>query len=352
MSVLPGSQSRPALPLSVLDLCPVPAGATPGQAIANSLDLARATEALGYTRYWLAEHHNTAMLACSVPELLIARIVAETRHLRVGAGGIMLPNHAPLHVAETFRVLEAMAPGRIDLGLGRAPGTDGRTAAALRRSLGTGTATGGEDDFPRQLAELLAFLEDDWPAGHPFASVQAAPTGAGMPLPWILGSSLYGGDLAAANGFGFGFAHHIQPEYAEEAMARYRRHFRPSRFAAKPHAILAVSAIIAATDDEAEALAATYDLAIVRIRRGEARLPLPSPAEARAYRYDADEELVRRHARGRLQVGSPETVVARLRALAAATQADELMVTSLVHDHAARVTSYRLLAGEWGLARA
>ena len=208
-----------ALPLSVLDLSPVPAGSTSGQALRNTIDLAHLADRLGYTRYWLAEHHNFPGIASSAPEILIERVATETTHLRVGSGGIMLPNHAPLKVAETFRVLEALHPGRIDLGIGRAPGTDTRTALALRRS----RAALGADDFPEQLAELLAFSSGHFPAGHPFESVIAVPTDVDLPPIWLLGSSDYSAQAAAALGLGYAHAHHINPAERGAGHARLPR---------------------------------------------------------------------------------------------------------------------------------
>jgi luciferase family oxidoreductase group 1 len=333
--------------LSILDLCPIPSGSDASRAIANSLDLAVQAEALGYRRIWFAEHHNTAMLACSTPELLIARAAALTRTLRLGSGGVMLPNHSPLKVAETFRVLEAMAPGRIDLGLGRAPGTDGRTALALRRTLDADA-----EDFPRQLAELVGFLTDGLPEEHAFARVRAVPFDQPCPPIWILGSSLFGAQVAAHYGFGFAFAHHIQPEHAVEAMELYRHRFRASAFGAAPRAILAVSAICASTDAEAETLAGSADLAMLMFRQGRTDRKLPSAEEAAAHDWAPETLALRRTNRRRLQVGSPETVRRRIAALAAETGAEEVMVNSMIHDHAARRESYALLAEAFGLVRA
>jgi luciferase family oxidoreductase group 1 len=328
------------LPLSVLDLCPLPDGSTPAQAVAHTLDLARHAEKLGYRRYWLAEHHNTGMLACSAPEVLIAAVAGATRTIRVGSGGIMLPNHTPLKVAETFRVLEALSPGRIDLGLGRAPGTDALTAMALRRS--HDPAAG---DFPEELAELVGFLTDDHERGGRFARIVASPVGTGCPQLWILGSSLFGAQMAAVHGFGFAFAHHINPSMAEEAMTVYRRYFRPSRFCDAPRAILGISAICADTDEEAERLAASARLVSLRIGQGRVSQPVPDADAAAAYPYTDDERMRIDANRPRLQTGSPATLRRRFNELAALTHADEIMVNTIVHDHAARLHSYHLLAG-------
>lgn len=327
-----------SLKLSVLDLSPIPAGYTATDALSNSVDLARQAEAAGYHRYWLAEHHNTGMLACSAPELLICRIAGATTRLRVGSGGIMLPNHSPLKVAETFRVLEAMFPGRIDLGLGRAPGTDPVTASALRRG------HADADEFPQQLADLVGYLKDVMPSDHPHARVRATPVGVPCPPIWILGSSLFGARVAAANGFGFAYAHHIVPENAHAAMRLYREEFRASPFGHEPRAILAVSAVCAPTADEAERLASTADLSMMRTRSGRTRTPLPSVEEAMAYVYQPDEEALRQYNRTRIHIGAPEALAGSIGALARATQADEVMLNSQIHSHEYRVRSYQLLA--------
>ncbi len=325
--------------LSVLDLCPIPSGYTASDAIANSLDLAQRAEDLGYNRYWFAEHHNTGMLACSAPELLIARVGAVTTRLRVGSGGIMLPNHSALKVAETFRVLEAMTPGRVDLGLGRAPGTDPVTAGVLRRG-----APEGPDDFPRQLGELISYYNDEALLEPGARRVAAVPLGMPMPELWILGSSPYGAQLAAVNGFKFAFAHHIQPETAVDAMRLYRTRFQASEFGSAPRSMVAIHAVCAPSDEEAETLAASADLALVNFRRGRIGRGLPSVAEAQAYAYPPEEEMLRRSNRAHMNLGSPDTLRQKISALMADTLADEVMIHTLVHDHAARVRSYRLLA--------
>src|SRR4051812_45245844 len=213
-----------AFPLSVLDLSPIGTGSSASEALRNTIDLARLADRLGFTRYWLAEHHNMPGIACSAPEVVIGAVARETERLRVGSGGIMLPNHTPLKVAETFRVLAALHPGRIDLGIGRAPGTDQLTALALRRSREALTA----DDFPAQLGELLAFASDTFPEGHPFRAVHAVPDEVPLPPIWLLGSSDYSAQVAAMIGVGFAFARHISPDGAAEAMRLYREQFTPS----------------------------------------------------------------------------------------------------------------------------
>jgi luciferase family oxidoreductase group 1 len=332
-------------PLSVLDLSPVTT-ATPGSAaLRNSLDLARLADQLGYTRYWLAEHHNIASIASSAPEIMIGRIAAATTHIRVGAGGVMLVNHAPLMVAERFKVLEALFPGRIDLGLGRAPGTDPVTSYALRRRQ---DARDG-DDFLERFQELLLLERGGLPEGHPFRSVHAVPTDVALPPIWLLGSSGYSAELAAAAGMGFAFAHHFAEHDAESAMLRYRAHFKSSPQLTQPYAILATAAIAADTDAEAERIAASAELHFVGRMKGQ-YLPLVAPEEAAAYSFSPTErEHLARH-RARLAVGGVGTVMRRLLALIEATRADELMITSLIYDHAARRHCYELLATAFALA--
>ena len=327
-------------PLSVLDLSPVASGSTAAQALRNSLDLARLTDRLGFTRYWVAEHHNMPMIASSAPEIMIGQIAAATSRLRVGSGGVMLPNHAPLMVAERFKMLEALFPGRIDLGLGRAPGTDPATSYALRRRQGISE----EDDFLDRFNELMLLESRGFPAGHPFANVRAMPSDVPLPPIYLLGSSDYSAQLAGHIGAAFGFAHHFATFDAGEAMRLYRENFKPSPSQDKPYAILATHVICADTDAEAERLAGTVDLNFVRRAKGE-YLPLASPDEAAAYDYaPADRARIAQN-RTRMSVGSPVTVKARLLPLIEASQAQELMVTSMIHDHAARKHSYELLAG-------
>jgi luciferase family oxidoreductase group 1 len=336
------------LPLSVLDLSPVSSGSTGAQALRNSIDLARRVDALGFTRYWVAEHHNTSRFVSSSPELLIGLIARETRHLRVGSGGIMLPNHSPLKVAETFRALEALYPGRIDLGLGRAPGTDQLTALALRRSMDRL----GAEDFPAQLQELQAFAgEAEFPESSPFERVRATPDGVPLPPIWLLGSSGFSARLAAAQGRGFAFAYHFSPEAAQPAMHAYRELFQPSAALARPHAILGVAVVCAETEARADALASTHDMLWLDIQKGRGNGPLPSPEEARAYPYTPAELQQVRAVRAMLVAGTPGRVREQLEALAQRMGADELMVTSHIHDHAERVRSYELLAEAFALPR-
>jgi luciferase family oxidoreductase group 1 len=333
------------LPLSVLDLSPVTAGATGADAIRNSIDLARHADRLGCTRYWVAEHHNLPTIASVAPEVMIAEIAAATPRMRVGAGGVMLANHAPLMVAERFKVLEALHPGRIDLGLGRAPGTDPVTSYALRRRQ---DAREG-DDFLERFQELLLFERGGFPESHPFRRVSAMPADVALPPIWLLGSSDYSAELAAAVGAGYSFAHHFAEHDAVDAMTRYRAHFKPSAMRTTPHAILACAVIAAESDAEAERIAASADLHYARRARGE-YLPLASPEEAADYPYSPiDRERIARH-RARLIVGSPKTVMARLEPMIKATQADEVMITTMVYDHGARKRSYEIMAEAFGLS--
>jgi luciferase family oxidoreductase group 1 len=325
--------------LSVLDLSPVCAGSTAAQALRNTLDLARLADNLGFVRYWVAEHHNMPLIASSAPDIMIGQIAAATRNMRVGSGGIMLPNHAPLMVAERFKVLEALFPGRIDLGLGRAPGTDQATSYALRRRQGISE----EDDFLDRFSELMALENRNFPAGHPYNNVRAMPDGVPLPPIYLLGSSDYSAQLAGQIGAAFAFAHHFATFPADEAMRLYRDSFRPSASHAKPYAIIGTHAVLADTDAEAERLAATVDLNVVRRAKGE-MLPLSSPEDALAFDYTPIDRARIAQNRTKLSVGSPKTVKARFDALIAETQADEVMVTTMIYDHAARKHSYELLA--------
>jgi luciferase family oxidoreductase group 1 len=333
------------IPLSVLDLSPVTT-ATPGSAaLRNSLDLAQLADRLGYKRYWVAEHHNLANIASSAPEIMIGQIAAATTGLRVGSGGVMLPNHAPLMVAERFKVLEALFPGRIDLGLGRAPGTDPVTSYALRARQDPREG----DDFLERFQELLLLERGGYPEGHPFRKVRAVPADVTLPPIWLLGSSGYSAELAAAVGMGFAFAHHFADYDAASAMLSYREHFKPSATLSEPYAILGAAVIAADSDKEAEWLASSADLHYARRAKGE-YAPLASPEEAAAYPYaPVDRERVGRH-RARLIVGGIDTVKQRLLPLVAATRADELMVTTMVYSHRARRRSYELLAEAFALA--
>lgn len=331
------------IPLSVLDLSPVAAGSTGTQALRNSLDLAQLADHLGYTRYWVAEHHSMPAIASSAPDIMIGQICAVTTRMRVGSGGVMLPNHAPLMVAERFKVLEALYPGRIDLGLGRAPGTDPATSYALRRRQGISE----EDDFLDRFNELMLLETRGFPAGHPFHNVRAMPADVPLPPIYLLGSSDYSAQLAGQIGAAFAFAHHFATFDAVEAMRLYRESFKPSPAHARPYAILGTHVVCADTDAEAERLAATVDLNIVRRAKGE-YLPLASPEDAAAYNYTPVDRARIAQNRTKVSVGSMATVKSRLTPLLEATNADELMVTTMIHDHAARKHSYELLKQAFG----
>ena len=327
------------VPLSILDLSPVAEGSSGAQSLRNSLDLARLADRLGYTRYWLAEHHNLPSIASPAPDIMIGQIAAATTRMRVGSGGVMLPNHAPLMVAERFKVLEALFPGRIDLGLGRAPGTDPVTSYALRRR----QDGGGDDDFLQRFQELVLFDSNGFPEGHPFRAIRAMPQEVELPPIWLLGSSGYSAQLAAMVGAGYSFAHHFADHDPVDAMLSYRNQFKPSQARTTPYAILACAAVCADSDAEADRLATTIDLNFVRRRRGE-YLPLASPEEAAAYPYSPPERSFVARNRARLFVGAKATVLERLAPMIAATKADEVMVTTMIYDHAARRRSYELLA--------
>jgi luciferase family oxidoreductase group 1 len=332
------------IPLSILDLSPVSAGSSGAISLRNSLDLARLADELGFTRYWVAEHHNLPSIASSAPDIMIGQIAAATRRIRVGSGGVMLPNHAPLMVAERFKVLEALFPGRIDLGVGRAPGTDPITSYALRRR----QDAGGGDDFLERFQELILFGTSGFPDDHPFRSVRAMPQDVALPPIWVLGSSGYGARLAALAGIGFAFAHHFAEHDAVAAMTGYRQEFRPSAARETPYAILACAAVCADSTEAAERLASTVDLNFVRRRRGD-YLPLASPEEAAAYPYSPVERGLIARNRARLFVGTKAEVMERLRPLIDATRADEVMITTMIYDHAARRHSFELLAEGFGL---
>ncbi|MEO6906685.1 MAG: LLM class flavin-dependent oxidoreductase [Abditibacteriaceae bacterium] len=326
--------------LSVLDLSPISSGSSSRQALLNTLDLAPFAESLGYTRYWLAEHHNTGLIASSSPEILIGQVSARTSTMRIGSGGVMLPNHAPLKVAENFRTLGALFPDRIDLGLGRAPGTDPRTAAALRESRDAA-------QFPQQLEELIAFLKDEPAAGR---SIRAMPDGVEMPPLWLLGSSDFSARLAAQRGLRFAFAHHINQPMAAAALRFYQDNFQPSEFESAPRALLAVSAVCAETDDAAQELASSANLTWLRFQSGGFHESLPSVEEAKAYPYSDIELDFLNNSKGRMFVGSPATIHEQLQELAAQAGVDEIMITSLIHNHEVRKRSYELLAKGFGIA--
>ena len=321
------------IPLSVLDLAPVTEGSNPTRAFANALDLAQHAERLGFQRYWLAEHHNMPGIASAATAVLMAHIAAGTSRIRVGAGGIMLPNHAPLQVAEAFGTLASLHPGRIDLGLGRAPGTDQATARALRRYFD------GADRFPQDVVELLAYFEPAVP-GQP---VQAVP-GAGVDVPvWLLGSSLFSAQLAAAMGLPFAFASHFAPDAMDEALALYHRDFKPSRRLQRPYAILALNVVAADSDAEARRLFTTQQQSFVRLRRGTPGL-IPPPIDDIESYWSPVEKLGTQRALACAVVGDSQAVAEGIAQFVARHRPDELLVTANIFDHAARLHSFGLLA--------
>jgi luciferase family oxidoreductase group 1 len=322
------------VPLSVLDLAPIVEGGDAGQALANALDLARHAERLGYRRFWLAEHHNMPGIASAATAVVMAHVAAGTSTIRVGAGGIMLPNHAPLVIAEQFGTLAALHPGRIDLGVGRAPGTDHATSRALRRNLNADVS-----DFPQEVVELIAYFR----AAEPGQRVRAIP-GAGLDVPiWILGSSLFGAQLAAALGLPYAFASHFAPREMMSAIEIYRSRFEPSEFLAAPHVMLGLNVFAAETDAEARHLFTSLQQAFINLRTGHpGRLPPPSG--------DLEERLepmmrgILGEALSCSVVGSPRTVARGISEFAARTGADELIVTAQIYDHAARLRSFEIVA--------
>ena len=308
------------------------------EALHNSIDLARHTEVLGYGRYWVAEHHGTPMLACAAPEVLIGAIAGATSKIRVGSGGVMLPHYSPLKVAEAFSMLAALYPQRVDLGLGRAAGTDSTTTFALQRD----RRQPGPDDFPQQLAELMAYLEDRMPPEHPFARLSLLPGRPETPELWLLGSSPQSGIWAAEVGLPYAFADFITPTGAAIA-AQYRRDFTRDGYSPEPRVIVAASVICAETDEEAEILATSARMVFTLLREGDLR-PVPSPEDAIAFfRKRGVDPLASPQGR-RVIAGSPATVRAGIQAVAAEYQAEEVMIVTITHDHAARKKSYELIA--------
>ena len=328
-------------PLSILDLAPITEGSDVGRALHNSLDLARHAERWGYHRFWLAEHHGMPGVASAATAVVIGHVAAGTRTIRVGAGGIMLPNHAPLVIAEQFGTLASLYPGRIDLGLGRAPGSDPLTTRALRRT------PGAADTFPQDVMELMSWFR----VPEPGQAVQAVP-GAGLDVPiWILGSSLFGAELAAALGLPYAFASHFAPAAMTDALALYRSRFRPSDRLERPYTMVGVNVFAADTDAEARWLFTSLQQAFINLRRGRPGL-LPPPDDQLEERLSpADRHLIAEMLSATV-VGAPETVRRGLLAFAERTGADELMLTSQIYDHVARLRSFEIVASELLRARA
>lgn len=323
------------LPLSILDVAPVGSGSTASLALRQTVELARMADRLGFVRFWLAEHHGMPSIASSSPEILIEHVASATERIRVGSGGIMLPNHAPLRIAEAFHTLEALHPARIDLGIGRAPGTDPATSRALRPF--------DAEQFPAQLQELISLSGGRFPPEHPFHRVRVVPGDVRLPPIWLLGSSGNSARLAGRMGLGYGFASHFSPTPPQPAIAAYRETFTASERFERPHVILAVSVVCADTDERADHLARSMDLMWVRLQRGELDA-LPSPEEAIAHPYTPQELAIVRAYRALVAVGSPERVRRRIFRMVEETGADEVMLSSVVHDPAARMESFERAA--------
>lgn len=324
--------------LSILDVAPVASGSSPAQALRNTLELARRAEEWGYRRYWVAEHHNTPALAACSPPVLVAWLAGATSSMRIGSGGVMLPNHSPLVVAEQFGTLEALYPGRIDLGIGRAPATDAVTAKALRRRDGLSPG----DGYPDQIRELIGYFADSDGAGV-VGSVSAVPAVGNRPPVWLLGASEDSARLAGSLGLPYSFAHHLGADQVVAAARAYRAAFRPSSQLDRPVVMVAASVVCADTDERAQWHAAAGDLLFLRALAGNAG-QFPSPQEAAEYPYTSNERQTIAQRMVKRIVGAPSTVREGVEKLLAATEADELMITTSVHDHADRLHSYELLA--------
>lgn len=322
------------IPFSILDLAPIVAGSNASETFRNTLDLAQHAERLGYHRFWLAEHHNMPGIASAATSVVIGYVAGGTSRIRVGSGGIMLPNHAPLVIAEQFGTLESLYPGRIDLGLGRAPGTDQRTAFALRRDLASSA-----DRFPQDVVELQAYFR----APEPSQAIRAVP-GAGLEVPiWLLGSSLFSAQLAAHLGLPFAFASHFAPDMMMDALRIYRANFQPSEQLDKPYAMVCLNVFAADSDAEARRLFTSVQQSFVNLRRGAPGM-LPPPRDSMDDYWTAAERIGTEHALACSVVGAPETVREGVRAFIKKTGADELMATAMIYDHAARVRSFEILA--------
>jgi luciferase family oxidoreductase group 1 len=333
------------LKLSVLDQSPIISGHTPQRAVQETIRLAQEVEQLGYHRYWLAEHHAMAALADPCPEILATRVAAATSSIRVGTGGVLLPYYSPLKVAEQFRMLEALFPGRIDLGIGRAPGGDQRTAMAM----GEGRYSGAEH-FPEQVQFLVAYLDDALPKDHPFARVKAMPLGPTAPQVWLLGSSDYSGALAAQLGLRFAFAQFISADGGDLVMREYRRRFEPSARETAPQSLLCAFVVCAETTEQADRLTKSIDLRRLNMDYG-LNAPVPTLAEAEAYGYTPADVRRIEHNRRRVVLGSPEIVREKLLHLMSESEADELMVITITGDYETRRKSYELLASALELTR-
>jgi luciferase family oxidoreductase group 1 len=333
------------VPYSVLDLAPIGEGSTATDALRNSRALVQLAERLGFHRYWVAEHHNMPGIASSSPAVLIEHLASATTTMRIGSGGVMLPNHAPLVVAEQFGMLDALHPDRIDLGIGRAPGTDPATAMALRR----GAMSLSADEFPEELGALVSFFSGSFPPRHPYARITAVPGRGNRPALWLLGSSDYSARLAGRLGWPFSFAHHFASANTRPALAAYRAEFEPSAELAEPYAMVAAAVICAPSEAEARWLAGSSRLSFLRLRSGRPG-PFPTPEEAAGYQYTpAERDFVKGWTASHI-VGDPAQVREQLDELRATTGANELMITTMVHGHEARLRSYELVAEAMGIA--
>jgi luciferase family oxidoreductase group 1 len=334
------------LPLSFLDLVQIEAGSTSADALRNATELAKVAERLGYTRYWFAEHHNSVSLASGSPEIMVAHVANQTRSIRVGTGGVMLPNHAPLRIAEAFRLLEALHPDRIDLGLGRAPGTDTLTAYALRRS----EEAIRTDQYSSLLAELLALDNNGFPPGHLFGAINVTPADVRLPPIWLLGSSDFSARAAAEVGLGFSFAAHINSAAAIPVMRLYRETFQPSEHRQEPHSILAVGVVVGESDEHAQELLQIVRIGMASLAAGKP-MRMPKLADAKTVQLSPlDLERAQSMLRN-IIVGDAATVAERVREFAEQAQADEVMITTFLPNQADRVRSVTNLAGAWGIAR-
>jgi len=332
--------------LSIVDQSPVSSGSTAADALQNSIELAKLADRLGYERFWIAEHHAMETLASPAPEILMTRVAAETHSIRIGSGAVLLPHYSPLKVVEAFRMLHALYPNRIDLGVGRAPGGSPLEAFALQRER---KEQKRPDDFKEQLEELLAFLHNSFPAGHPFSRIRVAPETPGAPDVWLLGSSSWSAVTAAQLGLPYAFAHFIDPEPTRVALQEYRLRFRPSAHSARPQALVALGVLCAETQEEADRLFLSSRLLLRRIRQGDRR-PVPSPKEAAHELGSSPDPLFPGPGEWpRYIVGTPERVADRLHDMARELHLDEIMTVTIVHDHRARLRSYELLAQAMGI---
>ena len=334
------------LRLGILDQSPIRRGGTPREALLATIELATAADRLGYSRYWVAEHHNTPTLASASPELLIPLIASKTERIRVGSGGVMLTHYSSLKVAETFRMLEALFPGRIDMGLGRAPGSDRRTAAALQHGPGALPL----EAYPEQVRDVLRYMLDEVPADHPFHGIRAVPAGPSMPAPWLLGSAYDSARFAAEQGLPFSFAHFISPMGGTKVVREYREQFRPSALCPEPLVNVGVAALCAETDADAHRIGLSRHLMRLRREQGRASGGVPSIEEALQTDFTEPEIDYIRYQQSLTFEGRPQRVAAGLRELAEEYEADELLVVTITHDYADRLRSYELLAEAMGLA--